>query len=444
MSQTQISGARRPVRHFRILRPLTLTVMLALAGCTSSQWAGSQASGADPSKLTPEQNEAALIKVADQTRAGGDLGTAVTIYKRAHEMANRDPVPLAKLAETLVQMQAYNDAVEVYRAALALKDDDADLHRGLGNVLLALGKPQLAQAQLEAAAAKSPSDARVYNGLGVAYDLTGRHDLAQQAYRKGLGLAPEQLSLRNNLGLSQALGGDYAGGIATLSEVVTQPGASARNRQNLALVYGLSGDNVHAASVARRDLDEQAVRSNLAYYALLRSLDDVGRTAAILGADVRAAKLNEPAATVKDPAIADAPAAAPMTPVQGQSLQNPQPAAAADLDQSAVINLTSARPAPAAPATPALAPVAAPKVSAAKPVAPIAKVAAAPAQPVSQPAPQVAAQPAPKVAALPQPAPTPAPQVAASAAAGPDARAASRRADPARAREGRGGDAEDR
>src|SRR5579862_9189613 len=105
---------RRASCCLRILRPLTLTVMLALAGCTSSQWAGSQASGADPSKLTPEQNEAALIKVADQTRAGGDLGTAVTLYKRAHEMADHDPVPLAKLAETLVQMQAYNDAVEVY------------------------------------------------------------------------------------------------------------------------------------------------------------------------------------------------------------------------------------------------------------------------------------------------------------------------------------------
>ncbi|HTZ77377.1 MAG TPA: hypothetical protein VMC10_05705, partial [Stellaceae bacterium] len=69
-----------------------------------------------------------------------------------------------------------------------------------------------------------------------------------------------------------------------------------------------SGDNQHAASVARADLDEQAVRSNLAYYTLLRSMDDHGRTAAILGVDVRPAKLNEPVATVKDNIIADAPA----------------------------------------------------------------------------------------------------------------------------------------
>ncbi|HUN46766.1 MAG TPA: tetratricopeptide repeat protein, partial [Stellaceae bacterium] len=306
MSETQNSGARRAVRRHLFLRPLTLTVMLALAGCTSSQWSGSQASGADPAKLSPEQSEAMLIKVADQTRAGGDFGTAVGLYKRAHEMAERDPVPLARLGETLAQMQAYNDAVEAYRAALSLKDDP-DLHRSLGNVLLAMGKPQLGLAQLQVAAEKNPSDARVYNGLGVAYDLAGRHDQAQEAYRKGLGLAPEQLSLRNNLGLSQALAGDFAGGIATLSEVVTQPGATARNRQNLALVYGLAGDNQHAASVARSDLDEQAVRSNLAYYTLLRSMDDLGRTAAILGADIRATKFNEPAAIIKDSIIGEAP-----------------------------------------------------------------------------------------------------------------------------------------
>src|SRR5262249_37088501 len=140
------------------------------------------------------------------------------------------------------------------------------------------------------------------------------HDLAQQDYRKGLALAPDQMSLRNNLGLSQALSGDYNGAIATLSDVAGRPGASARNRQNLALVYGLAGDNDHASAVARTDLDDAAVRSNLAYYTLLRSLDDVGRTAAILGADVRAARTNTlPTATVKNDSIASAAPAEKVT-----------------------------------------------------------------------------------------------------------------------------------
>jgi Flp pilus assembly protein TadD/cell division protein FtsN len=296
-----------------------LTVFLSLTACSSVITAfsgpdtnGTRASGATPANLAPEQSAETLVKVADQTRAGGDLGNAVALYRRAHELAPSDPVPLARTGETLAQMQSYTEAAEAYQAALSITPGDPELHRGFANVLLALGKPQLALAHLEIATSKNTGDPRIFNALGVAHDLAGRHDLAQQDYRRGLSLAPDQVSLRNNLGLSQALSGDFNGAIATLSDLVSRPGATARNRQNLALVYGLAGDNTHAALVARSDLDEAAVRNNLAYFTLLRSLDDVGRTAAILGADVRAARAAaQPAGTVTDPAVAAAPAPTP-------------------------------------------------------------------------------------------------------------------------------------
>ena len=307
---TQATRERRPARH-TIVRPLMLTVFLALSACsvfTGKETPGTRASGATAGNLAPEQTEETMLKVADDTRAGGDPGNAVGLYRRAHELAPRDPVPLARAGDTLAQMQAYTEAADAYQAALSIDANDPDLHRGFANVLLALGKPQLALAHLEIAVSKNSGDARIYNALGVAHDLAGHHDLAQGDYRKGIALAPDQLSLRNNLGLSQALSGDFNGGIATLSDLVARPGATARNRQNLALVYGLAGDDVHAALVARSDLDEAAVHNNLAYFTLLRSLDDVGRTAAILGADVRAARAAaQPASTVKDPAIAEAP-----------------------------------------------------------------------------------------------------------------------------------------
>src|SRR5215470_15851643 len=314
---TQATRERRPARH-PIVRPLMLTVFLALSACSvfsGKDTLGTRASGATAGNLAPEQSADTMLKIADETRAGGDLANAVALYRRAHELAPRDPVPLARAGDTLAQMQAYTEAADSYQAALSIDPSNPDLHRGFANVLLALGKPQLALAHLEIAASKNSGDPRIYNALGVAHDLAGRHDLAQQDYRKGLALAPDQLSLRNNLGLSQALSGDFNGGIATLSDLASRPGATPRNRQNLALVYGLAGDDVHAALVARTDLDEAAVRNNLAYFTLLRSLDDVGRTAAILGADVRAARAAaQPAGTVKDPATAEAmPAPTPVT-----------------------------------------------------------------------------------------------------------------------------------
>ena len=327
---TQAIRARRP-RRLSIVRPLMLTVFLSLTACSSVITAfsgkdtlGTRASGATPGNLAPEQSADTMIKVADETRAGGDLGNAVGLYRRAHELAPSNPVPLARAGETLAQMQSYTEAADAYQAALSIAPGDPELHRGFANVLLALGKPQLALAHLEIAASKNTGDPRIFNALGVAHDLGGRHDLAQQDYRQGLALAPDQVSLRNNLGLSQALSGDFNGAIATLSDLVSRPGATARNRQNLALVYGLAGDNTHAALVARSDLDEAAVRNNLAYFTLLRSLDDVGRTAAILGADVRAARAAaQPAGTVTDPAVAAAPA-----PTSARVTQNPLPPSA--------------------------------------------------------------------------------------------------------------------
>ncbi|HKX07505.1 MAG TPA: tetratricopeptide repeat protein [Stellaceae bacterium] len=310
---TKAIRERRPARH-TIVRPLMLTVFLALSACsylTGKDTLGTRASGATAGNLAPEQNEATMLKVADETRAGGDLSNAIGLYRRAHEMDPRDPVPLARAGDTLAQMQAYTEAADAYQAALSVAPDDPDIHRGFANVLLALGKPQLALAHLEIAVSKNSGDARIYNALGVAHDLAGRHDLAQEDYRKGLAIAPDQVSLRNNLGLSQALSGDFKGGIATLSELVSRPGATARNRQNLALVYGLAGDDAHAALVARSDLDEAAVKNNLAYFTLLRSLDDVGRTAAILGADVRAARAEALPAGTKDPSLAGMPRGVP-------------------------------------------------------------------------------------------------------------------------------------
>ncbi len=307
---TQTTRERRPRRH-PIARPLMLTVFLALSACsvfTGKDAPGTRASGATAGNLTPEQSEETMLKVADDTRAGGDLSNAVGLYRRAHELDPHDPVPLARAGDTLAQMQSYTEAAEAYEAALAIDAGDPELHRGFANVLLALGKPQLALAHLEIAASKNSGDARIFNALGVAHDLSGHHDLAQQDYRRGLALAPDQQSLRNNLGLSQALSGDFSGAIATLSDLVSRPGATVRNRQNLALVYGLAGDDTHAALVARSDLDEAAVKNNLAYFTLLRSLDDIGRTAAILGADVRAARAAaQPAGTVADPATAQVP-----------------------------------------------------------------------------------------------------------------------------------------
>jgi len=59
-----------------------------------------------------------------------------------------------------------------------------------------------------------------------------------------------------------------------LRQVARMPGAGSRQRLNLAIAYGLTGETETAMELARQDLDEHAVRSNAAFYRMLRGLKD--------------------------------------------------------------------------------------------------------------------------------------------------------------------------
>jgi hypothetical protein len=89
--------------------------------------------------------------------------------------------------------------------------------------------------------------------------------------------------LRNNLGLSLALSGQHAEALELLRRLVDEPGAKARNRQNLALAYALAGDLVAAERISRLDLDEEAVQNNLGYFAALAAVEGDRQRASGLG-----------------------------------------------------------------------------------------------------------------------------------------------------------------
>jgi Flp pilus assembly protein TadD len=107
------------------------------------------------------------------------------------------------------------------------------------------------------------------NGLGIALDTSGRHAEAQASYRRALAIAPEGVAARNNLGLSLGLSGNYDEAIAELRPIALGGGAVPRARQNLAVVLALKGDHDDAAKLARVDLREDDVQSNLKVLAML-------------------------------------------------------------------------------------------------------------------------------------------------------------------------------
>lgn len=261
--------------------------LLLLSACAPNSARTPAQPRLDPTLSAAEREDSrygTLLRLAASTRASGDQAAAVNLYQQAISMERGRPDAYVLLGDTLIEMERFQDASDVYGQALSVDGDNSAAHRGYGRAMLGLDRPEAAVVHYRAVLGKDANDIQAHNGLGVAYDMSGQHEAAQAAYRAGLEVAPDSMLLRNNLGLSLSLAGRHDEAIALLRTLADEPGAKARQRQNLALAYGLAGDLAAAERISRLDLDEEAVRNNLSYYAALAALDDSRKRAAAFGA----------------------------------------------------------------------------------------------------------------------------------------------------------------
>ena len=221
------------------------------------------------------------MRIGAATHAGGDLANAVAIYRRAAEVDSGAVAPLVAAGNTLVEMGKIDEAIVSYNSALALVANDPEALRGLARAYLMTGKPELAGHALADAYRATPNDPKLLQLIGVADDFAGQHEEAQARYRRALELLPHDQALSLNLALSLAITGDYGPAIALLHPIASALGASPRERQTLALIYGLAGDTRAAEQTARLDLDPQSVQRNLAFYDTLRRLAPDARARAL-------------------------------------------------------------------------------------------------------------------------------------------------------------------
>jgi len=270
--QAERAGFTRIAHGVRVLAAFSV---LSLAACSSGPGDNS----------TKKETEAVSAKVAmdiaERSRATGDLASAISFYRRALQLEPNLTPALLRLGDALLDSGAPNEAAESFRKVLAQSPNNADALSGLGTALVGLDQPVAAINLLRKGLPAAPSP-RGYRAIGVAEDMLGQYPAAAADYQKGLALAPGDLGLRSDLGLSQALSGDFDAAVATMRIAASGTSATARHRQNLALVLGLAGRMDEAWKVGLLDLDEKSVRNNIAYYAELRALPADARAQAIL------------------------------------------------------------------------------------------------------------------------------------------------------------------
>ena len=269
-----------------VLRPCWVAViaLLALTACTPRpQFPG------DPLRINGRDGGTgkapdfgSLMRIGAAARAGGDYANALAVYRRASEIAPRDPAPMIGIGDALVEMGGANEAIVAFNSALARDPLAVPAQRGLAKAYLMTGRPELALGPLDHALAVAPTDREVLLLHGVTDDMVGRHAVAQDFYRRGLVVAPGDPALTVDLALSMALAGNYSAAISVLRPIAASPAGGPHERQTLAMLYGLAGNTQEAARYARMDLDEAAVEHNLAYYESLRHLTAEARDRAIL------------------------------------------------------------------------------------------------------------------------------------------------------------------
>ncbi|HXV24763.1 MAG TPA: tetratricopeptide repeat protein [Alphaproteobacteria bacterium] len=252
-------------RDFLVFRRGALAALVAaalLGGCATAGQAPVETGAASPE---------GLMRMGDKARDRGELTLAASIYRRAHDADPQRAKPLVSLGQVLIEMQRIDQASEAFSAALVIEPANYDALRGLGNARLMAHQPEEAIPPLKQALAISSNDFRTLNALGVAYDMTGDRGSAHQYYRTGLKLAPDNTSLRSNYALSQALAGDTEGALETMAPLAGAPVTTEQQRQTMALIYGLAGNDEEAERLARMDLHDTAVQANMERIAELRA-----------------------------------------------------------------------------------------------------------------------------------------------------------------------------
>lgn len=222
-----------------------------------------------------------LMKMAESFRSANDYPNAIRLYQRAANESPKHVTSRLALAEIYQELGAHDGAALYYQQVLELEPDHEEAKLGLGQVMVLGNRPMEAVGYLEEVAAASPDNYRIYNSIGVAYDLQGLHEQAQFAYSQGLNVEPDHISLINNLALSLAIEGEYAPAIQLLGKAVNLDHSQTTAQQNLIMVYGMSGDERSARTMARSFMTPEEIEENILHYRWLKSLPSEKRAQAI-------------------------------------------------------------------------------------------------------------------------------------------------------------------
>lgn len=254
---------KTPAALMALLAPLAAALLAT--GCASNHFVTPQ-----PAAATHLPDAQADMHVAESALEAGDTQLAMSLFSKQLKADPQSKAAQLGLGDTMYQSGDLARAGVLYARVAAIAPDDARAMLGLARVALRQRRLDEAEKRYRQLLATHPEHAVAAEGLGATLDLQGKHAQAQAVYRAALQQHPEVAGLKADLGLSLILGGDVRAGANVLLDVAGLPDAPPQARENLALAYGLLGNNEAARRILVTDMPPDSAEDNLRFYRQLR------------------------------------------------------------------------------------------------------------------------------------------------------------------------------
>ena len=208
-----------------------------------------------------------------------DYQTAAVYYGKLYERQPENVDVLVGLSRSLRNLRRAKDAQGIIIKAMVKIKNDPRLLAELGKSQLALNDPMQAIETLSRSDSLDRNNWETVLALAVGFDRVEMYDQSDRYYARADKLSPENVNVLNNRALSLAQRNRLGQALEMMERAASLPEATAKVRQNLALLYAMAGKLEAAERLVREDLSADQADENMAFYRRLKRLGvKTGRT----------------------------------------------------------------------------------------------------------------------------------------------------------------------
>jgi tetratricopeptide (TPR) repeat protein len=193
--------------------------------------------------------------IGTELQAQGRFDEAIALYRAALARDPNDALTYSNLGTALAAKGQLDEAIAQHRRALELAPNDADGHYNLANVFATQGKLVDAVVEFQEALRIEPGLVEAHLNLGNALTSLGRADEAAGHYRQAIAMRPDMIEAVNNLGLALAGRGQLDEAIAQFRRALAIDPNFADAHANLASALVQTGASAEALTHLRRTVE---------------------------------------------------------------------------------------------------------------------------------------------------------------------------------------------